>query len=55
MKKSIDFCKTEKQKKTWEVKQLDFKIKDLVEKVGNGYLLTGAATYQKGTVHSLST
>jgi len=28
-------------------------IKDLIDKVGKGYLLTGAATYQQETVHSL--
>ena len=55
MKKSIDFCKTEKQKKTWEVKQIDVEIKDLIEKVGKGFLLTGTANYQQETVHSLST
>ncbi len=46
-KKLIESGKSEKQKKTWESQQLDIEIKDLIEKIGRGYLLTGTATYQQ--------
>ena len=54
MKETIESGKSEKQKKTWELQQLDIEIKDLIEKVGKGFLLTGTATYQQEQVHSLS-
>jgi hypothetical protein len=37
------------------LQQLDIELKDLIEKVGKGFLLTGTATYQQEQVHSLST
>jgi hypothetical protein len=46
IKSSIDSGKAEKQKKNWEIQQLDIEIKDLIDKVGHGYLLNGVATYQ---------
>ena len=46
MKSMIDSGKQEKQKKTWELQELDIEIKGLIEKVGKGFLLTGTATYQ---------
>ena len=55
LKDTIDSGKSEKQRKTWEAQQLDIEIKDLIEKVGKGYLLGGAATYMQEQVHSLGT
>eukprot|EP00347_Sterkiella_histriomuscorum_P004807 403359022 len=55
LKESIVKRKAEKQKKVWEIQDLDIQIKDLVEKIGRGYMLNSVAQYQKEQVKQIET
>lgn len=55
MKEQVDISKRDKQKKNWELQQLDIEIKDLIEKVGKGYILDSVSPYQQEQLRSLQT
>jgi len=55
LKEAVDTGKRDKQKKNWELQQLDIEIKDLIEKVGKGYILESVAPYQQEQLRAVQT